>query len=326
MMQVRIGNKLYSSDPKRPKGSMMTRIAAAPGWFKWPALAYVVAALVYAIYSEETQTGLIGYFMAIELEHLGSTSGGRDVAFALVLLLLPLLIVMAVLGRFTPQLLEPVGSAGFMQAAYPRSWKKIFGITAIPLALTGIAVVIVYFVAQQNLREARHAVNLEDVNAPLQNKASYVTVTGLVARRYLASYRYGNHTHANDYVYVPLTNAGWTPADPVRIVVHRTVAVDDWDKPFQMPFDLSQRLPLRIQGKISRSLPVLIQREFNDKGLKFAPTWFVVDEVAFPNADWALIAPAVTGIVGVMLSFFVLYIMTLLRFRACKTTARAAGA
>lgn len=328
MMQIRSGNKLYTSGSRPPRRPALAAIGGAPGWLKWPAIIYIAGAFVYMAYSEETQSGLVGYLMAREIEVRGSSTGGVAFGIGFLLLALPVFAVFAVLSRVAPQLWQAgSGSAASYGAkTSPITWKRAFAISAIPLAVAAVAVPAVYMLEQTKLKETVYTINLEHANGAVPKNGSLVLLTGIVARPYAASYRYGNQTHSRDHAYAPLTASTWTPAEPVSFVVHESLSVDKWDQPYRSPYDFDQTGPVRIQGRLSRSLPVLIEREFQAKGVKLAPSYLVVDQSSFPNAEWAELAPAMTAVAGVMASAFTLYLMALMKFRQKKRMARGAGA
>lgn len=322
MIQVRTGNKLYTSGSKPPRRSMRAKIANAPGWVKWPACVYVAAVFGYLMYCEETQTGLIGYLMAREMEYRGTSTGGLEFFVGLVVLMLPLWVGLAILDRVAPGLMN--AAAG--PAIRVMSWGKVFGITAIPLAATAIAIPMVSFAAKARLNERIYEVNLENANGAALKEGAFVELNGQTVRRYVASYRYGNHRHSTDYFYTPFTASTWRPADPVRFILYQTASVDNWDQQPVLPYIFSQQGVIHIQGRLKKSLPVLVARKFADAGLSLAPEWFVLTPEAPHDAFWAEFLPAATGVSGVGLTLFTLLLMTLIRFRQRNRMARAAGA
>src|SRR5262249_4266355 len=150
----------------------------------------------------------------------GSSSGGVAFWTGLLLLFLPFFAFLAVLDRFAPGIMKSHTAAS--QTYHPIryiSWSRVFRVAMVPLLATAIAVPIVYFITHARLSEKPYSVNLDQVNRAIPKEGTLVEVSGRIARRYLASYRYGDQTYGTDYFYVPFTSSGWTPAQPVQFIL-----------------------------------------------------------------------------------------------------------
>jgi hypothetical protein len=318
MFQVRVGDKLYSAD-SQPSSNYTPVLIAKARAVQWFALAYCAAAVIYVIFTVFTQTGLGGYALAIEMETFGSSAAFITGGLLWLVLFVPLLVFLVILKKIDPRLVNYHREPSVpKQGDVTISWKLVFGIAGVPFLLTAVAASILAFVEYQDLKATVYKVNLDAANSAIPQEARVVELTGVPKGRYVAAYRIDE----TDHVFAPMTGSAWTPDDAVRVVAYRTVSLSSSDQSFAMPADLGQRGPTTIRGKISKFLPVVIERSYKSKGLKIAPLCLVVEEAAFPNASGAYESATLTGIVGGSFSTLVLAILILIKVREPKEPAK----
>lgn len=274
-----------------------------PNWRVIRIVASIVLAFlggfVYLIYGAETQTGLGGYLMAIEMNVFGSA---RPTDAVMMGMILPLLVLWAIawvaqklFGKDGPAV--PSANAG-PAIAYVKttpsaglSWKAILIMGVLPLVAGAVIAPVLYWIDQHDQRQTVYAVDLTEPQSTLPKGAKFVEVKGLVARRYLTGYK-ERATQQADYdlqLFAPITAPGWTAADPVRLVLHRTAlrAVSarssSTDIPEVLPDSFTQRGLVITPGKVSTALPVIIEQHFKAKGLTIAPSAVVVEWTELPN-------------------------------------------
>ena len=257
--------------------------------------------------------------MAIEIETLGYAGPTGTASLLSTLLIVPLFAFIALLSKISPQLVnsgtKPRSRSG-RELVF--SWKRVLGISTIPLLATVVAAPILYFVAHQELGEPVYNLNLDDTNSSIPKEAKFIALTGRAAP-HVAAYREGD----TDHVFTPITASGWTPADPVRFIAYETVSLSDEDQQFAVPDDFRPGGATRIEGRISRLLPVVIERKYKSRGLKIAPSCLVVDETGLPTASDADVAAILTGVVGVALTLLVLFTLILLNRSRKRANKRA---
>ena len=319
MFQVRIGDKLYTAD-SNTSSSTRAAIAKRRLWVQWIAIVYFGVSCVYATYSVSTQTGLGGYLMAIQMEKFGSAGFKATGALLILLLNVPLMAFIAVLHKVAPELVNASQSrkhrSNFVMSAVP--WAKIFGIATIPLLVAAVVAPILYFLDHQELKETVYKLSLDGSDLSIPKDARFVRLTGQVAQQYAVGYR----TDDTDHVFVPMTESTWTPTEPVRFIAYTTVSLSSDSQPFELPFEFNQSGRIPINGKISKVLPVVIERKYIAQGLKVSPACLVVDETEFPTAASADTAAIGAGIIGTMVAVLIFMTLALLKIGTRKSVAR----
>jgi hypothetical protein len=320
MFQVRVGDKLYTADSNQ--ASNTPALIAKARALQWFVLTYCASAGIYVTFTVIMQTGLGGYALAIEMENFGASTPMPTGGVLWLLLCVPLFVFLVILKKIDPRLVtyrsnpNPSRNAGFTI-----SWKMVFGIAGVPFLATAMTASVLAFVGHQDLKATVYKVILDDANRTLPKEARFVELTGLAVRRYVAAYREDDI----DHVFAPMTGSAWTPEDAVQFVAYRTVSLSSSDQAFDLPRDFTQRGPTTIRGKISKFLPVVIERTYKSKGLQIAPSCVVVDESGFPTASGADETAMLTGIVGTGFTVLVLFVLILLKIKMPKGPAKAAA-
>jgi hypothetical protein len=270
---------------------------------------YLVAVIVYMIESTETQTGLFGYLMAVQMHAFGVVHESVTAILGMFLCLLPVLCLMGVIEKFYP------GASGLVPTAttpvrrlqdVQLSWKHVLMIPLIPLvAMVVIGTVMLLMANSQNQKV--YKIDLEDKAVSVPKGAVFVELNAILLRGYVTGYREETDNPSSVqnkvHVYAPLAGPGWTPAEPVRYFVHH---VRPSSATAGLPPAFHERGPARFPGKLGGSLPVVATQAFESKGLKIAPGYAVVDWTEIygdqgPTSD-RYDAVIMTGVVGGLLT------------------------
>jgi len=282
--------------------------ARARRWLKWSGIVYATAALIYMIDSGVTQSGLLGYVEAMELEAVGVAPDWLTWCIGFVLLVLPLGAIEKAMEKLPPPAVSLAVKPQLPNAPFPGSWKQVFRITSIPLLATAAASLLFLILGQLDLREKVYQLKLDDPAARLPRDAKFIQVTGLVARQYVVGYDNVLHPTGGpdiitQHVFAPVAPYGWGPGDPVQVVVHAAKSVDG-DKA-ELPSAFRQMGPVELLGEIHKSLPVTIQRQFAAKGLKIAPTCVVVNLKGLPTVYQASDTGLWIGVGGLAITLII---------------------
>ena len=275
---------------------------------------------VYIFYDASTGTGLVGNLMKRQFDVFGAASLKGAVIAAFAVLSLPLIAISVSLRIFAPSLMfrptesrTPASPSGPVLGGYSGwltrlSWTTVFAYAAIPLIVTAAAYEATVYLTQEEQQGKVHEIDLtSDPGAPpsdLPAEAKFAGITGLIVRRYASVYTRGTVPSAPDKyeVFAPLTGREWKPADPVRYFVHIKASRSVHGEP-QWPEAFRQGGPAKFSGQVGRALPAFVERDYQSKGLKIAPAYFVVDWRDMPNHQIpASGAPDIVLGVGLLLS------------------------
>jgi hypothetical protein len=178
---------------------------------------YSVAAFAYIVYSNETQTGICGYLVALQLKWSDTASGNITMIAAILIFALPLLAALPALMELgIPQVQDKFIYLPVTYPAFPRSWKTVSIITAVPLVATAAVYVVMRSGAGQN--QTLYKLDLDQCPASLPGAAKFVELHGLLQREFVDGLKERNATDA----YAPITGSAWTKDRPVKYFVHHT--------------------------------------------------------------------------------------------------------
>jgi hypothetical protein len=297
------------------------------GFWVYASLVGFLAAFLYVAYGAATITGIGGYLMAVQMNIFGSADFGwallMGVFIGLVVISVGYFLIASVWTRLfgvrAPAPPSPKAAATLqVLLAAPKnglSWKALLLMAGIPLAVVALVAPVLYFMDHRDQQQPVYDLDLTDSHATLPEGAEFAEINGLIARRYLALYkeRVGGVGDFDLQVFAPITAPGWTVADSVRYVVHRTVRQDSslWDSPVDLqtfPEEFKQRGPVIIPGKLGTSLPVNIKQDFKSDGLTLAPSVQVVEWTELPNHQVPASGSYIVALViGGAMSFLILF-------------------
>lgn len=290
---------------------MTTTSKPTPKWAAVLLFGYLAFAFIYPAYSTINQTGLGGYLIALELETFGVAYLKLTIILGFLILLAPFTAIAVAIeklkpgiGARQPRVATSTGSPFYL------SWKGILLMTAGALAITAAISGVFVYLGMRESRQAIQEVNLGDPSASLPGTTSFVKLSGVIAREYLTGY---TERKSRTHVYVPITEAGWTPDEPVRFLIHH-----EFSSSGSLPSALRTNGPVQITGRIAgASLPVLSQRNYRARGVRISPSYTVIDwegkstseDIAASRYDSAIMA----GVIGFMIAAIMFFSLAMTR-------------
>jgi hypothetical protein len=257
-----------------------------------------IVAVAYTVYSLATGSGLFGYLMALEMNLIGMAEETITAMLTFGVLVAPLWAVTGIVAKIAPTQVwaaanrlpprSPGGSTLLEKLNRPVdriSWKAVLGATAIPL-LTGVVVfAVMYNSDQRDQQERIYPIDIRSAAADPPKNAKFVELTGLVARSYTLTFKHSNDSTASEYeLFVPITEAGWTSTDPVRYFARASAyeaSLGQGD--VRWPDAFRQSSAAQFSGRISQSLPAYVETKYRSRGLKFGPSYLVIELMDFPD-------------------------------------------
>jgi hypothetical protein len=248
-------------------------------------IGYPVAACIYLAYGLVTQGGLFGYLTSVEVTIFGAAYQRLTFVVGMLILCSPIAIGVLVVNRVAPSvfhrpLYNPPTSP--RQHRFLTSWRGPVVISTVPFAATLVIGGIALMQANEELRQPVYRADLSISTEEIPQAAQFVKLTGILAADYATGYREGA-TEYTIHVYVPITGTRWTPAQPIRYVVHHETLTSHATGRPVLPDAFRVAGPAPFTGQLKTSLPVLVKREWNRKGLKLAPAYRVVDWMELPG-------------------------------------------
>jgi len=305
--------------PARYSARRMTRC------FKAVYYSYVTATFAYTLYSTFYATGPAGYLMQLELDLFGRA----ELKITAMLLMLGWVfgfrLVVEIASKLIPSIvwidgdLHPPGLQP-NDGVRPLSWKKIMGISATPTLIGSIVLPCMYVISQQERQRPVYSIDLSSSAVDLPRDATFVEVTGVIARTHVVSFELTSDTLSVHEWYAPITEEGWTPNRPVRYVVYAK-AEGHSDRDAVQPIDLLQSGIARIKGRIGGSLSTIAENGLRSRGVTLASPYVLItlesrDHTAFSWEDVAIY-------MGVAAFFSVFLLVGLARGRSVEGRARA---
>ena len=287
-----------------------------------------LAAFVYAVYAVITQNSVAGYAMKLQMDLVGRAS--ENITFML-LLLLPLFAALGLWGaleRLVPSLIwtyrEPLPEPAPYEQKGHISWKAVLLAAALPSLIGTVISAGMYFRHEQDRKETVYPVSAAAL--PPQG-AKFVAVRGLIERPYLVGYRKTDHQTTSHQLFAPVLAPGWTPADPVRYVVHyETPATYDGKTTWPEAFRRSGET--EFAGRI-KALPAYAGGDLHSKGLKLDRSCSMVELDDLPDLgshpfiyEASFVPLPIGGIVSIML----LTVMLMLKFKQFLNTRKSTTA
>jgi len=239
---------------------------------------YSALAFAYIIFSNETQTGICGYLVALQLKWSGQASEHITMMVAILLFALPLLAVFpALLDLRIPRVDDKLIQLPVTYPARLQSWKMVFAITSIPVILTAGAFAFLRISASRDQAATVYSLDLDAEPDTLATAAKFVEIKGTVRRRFVFGIQDGNATDA----YAPLTGSAWTVDKPIKYLLHHTM----YGENPVLPVFFREREAAVLTGRIGGALPVSVRDQFTANGLKMDPGCRIVTRVELANGQ-----------------------------------------
>jgi len=266
--------------------------------FQIVVIIWLLAVMVYCIYSSITESGLAAYVMELEMAVFGVAGTRITMLLTMFLLFVPASVAPTIVAKLFPSqvwidantitppnadvpkpgLLERMNQPVQIQHI---SWKAVLWVTAIPVALAAILYPILNYSDKRDQQEKIYTIDLKAGAPDPPKQAKFVELTGLIARPYVVMFKKTSGGSASYELFAPITGKGWTPADPVRFVVRDEVEASGGEA--QWPDAFRQRNIAQFSGKITRSLPAYVERDFRSRGLRFDPAYTVIEWKDLPG-------------------------------------------
>ena len=261
---------------------------------------YCAAAFAYTMYSATTESGLDAYLIRLELDTFGAAEEALTAVLTLGVLVAPLWAITRAVGRFAPSLvwasaddsnqseagLRERGLMDRMQRPVQSvSWTVVLVATAIPILVGAVLFPVIYYSGQRDRQETVYPIDLTSGIADLPKGARFADVKGRMEQSYRLAFKHTFNTATVSHeLFAPITGGGWTPADPIRYFV-RDVSYEDGRGRKEWPEEFRKKGIAQFSGKISRSLPAFVEREYQSKGLKLAASYSVIEWNHLPDRD-----------------------------------------
>lgn len=316
--------------PTSSPGRLAQLFRMTPGFAVF-AVVYCIAALIYALYSMGTESGLYDYVMKLEMEIAGIAEQTITGLVTFGLVLAPLFAIIRIAGNLAPSLVwapglpKPELMEHLNRPAQRVSWRTILVVTAIPILAGTVLCPVMYYSEQRDQNEKIYPIDLTAGGVDPATDAKFVKVTGLIARQYALSFKRTFNTVTKSHeVFAPLTGSDWTDADPVRYFV-RAESYEDSQGKVEWPDEFRHSGAGQFSGKIGRSLPAYVETEFLSKGLKIGPLYSVIELKNLPDphasvySSWA----AITAGICLLVAVFEFLMMAMVRFMVANKQKRA---
>lgn len=292
------------------------------------AMLYIFGGAAGLAYGYATDTGLSGWLMNWQMQHLGEADNRLTLAGNVAvwfLGLVPLFYALVRLNRaegFTPtfpgqqppaaaaapSMATPGAPAAPARNTYQEQQNALYSqrgraiAAAVCAAVTGL--VFTYFTLADAHLAAQpvHRLDLNAATVKLPAGAELAAVHGVLAANYgfvLEETKYGRP--AGRTTYAPLVPATWEPGQPVRFVVKTKIPVyQDAGTGRVFLLDSAQAFPATYDGRLSTNeLPTYVSQHYASQHLALAAPYYVLDddEVAaghptLPNSSrrWTVLA------------------------------------
>ena len=260
---------------------------------------YCVAAFAYTMYSATTESGLDAYLIRLELDIIGAAEQTLTALLTFGILLAPLWAITKAVGRLAPSLVwasadtsnqseAGLRKPGFMdrlnRPVQNVSWTVVLVATGIPILVGAVLFPVIYYSGQRDRQEKVYAIDLTSGIADLPKNAKFADVKGRMEQSYRLTFKHTFNTTVSHELFAPITGSGWTPADPIRYFV-RDLSYEDGQGRKEWPEEFRKSGIVQFSGKISRSLPAFVEREYQSKGLKLAASYSVIEWNHLPDRD-----------------------------------------
>jgi hypothetical protein len=148
--------------------------------------------------------------------------------------------------------------------------------SAIPGLLGAVIAFAVYVFVQHDQQGQVYTLDLMSGAADLPKDAKFVDVAGVIAKRFVVSFKRVGDDSAVHERYAPITESGWIPSNPVRYVVAVT-ARETSDYEVNWPIDFRASGVTKISGRIGGSLSTIVESSLRSGGLTLAPSYSVIN-------------------------------------------------
>ena len=203
----------------------------------------------------------------------------------------------------------------------PMSWKRILGISAIPILIAAVIAPGVYVLMHRDDQKMVYDLDLTSGAAAPPRNAKFVNVTGVIAKPYVMSLKSVSDTAVVHWRYAPITEAGWTPRDPIRYVV-AIAAGETSDYQVAWPVALQKSGVTRFSGSLGSSLSTIVESGFRSKGLKLADSYSVLSMRDLEDTStfgWEDVLVLIS--LGAMLSLIAFAVLVKVRFANSRQSA-----
>lgn len=270
-------------------------------WLSGLAWVYWMSAIGYVVYSDATDTGLMGHLFAFEVHRLGFANDVVNLILALIVVpFAPPVLLAGALGRWQtqdPARPDPPLSAQLVHAGV-RHTLSVFKITLVLLVI-GVAAALIH---TRNLKV--YDIDLSAVPPAAPPHAGFLALKAIPASRFQSSYfsaypKGGSRVNA----YRPLVGPGWVPNQPIHYFLHETshdrsfaadwrgrtpameVSAADAHDAAEIASDFDPSQLKALQVKVAGRLPTIVAEDFEDKGFIVAADYVVVRPVHMQGHD-----------------------------------------
>jgi hypothetical protein len=288
---------------------------------------YLLAAIAYGLYSIATSTGLGGYIADWQLKYFDSAYDIVTIPILMVLLCAPGFAILMLAAKIAPSLVgRPRQQNTPGPAPIESGQPKQIPIKYAVLALLGIGAIIssVLFVKQTRDKHEKVYDMVLNGNPGLPpSRARFIQLTGVPSSVFRAVYKETDRAqHTWMYIYVAVTQEGWTIGDSVRYFA----LYEPTEGRRSPPGVFTARNPVKFAGRIGGTLPVAIRRKFESAGLNIDPSYVVIHYGDLPDAEpdfpfWLPAAAIACFIAAIAVFVAVLWGLSLIAGRKGKAVA-----
>jgi hypothetical protein len=247
---------------------------------------YMAAAVVYAMYSLITETGLCGYLMDAQLRWFGVAYFKLTALMAIMILLGPVAWLPTYIKRKEALAAGLINNAAPANARpQPITWKSLLLLSLAPSLIALPTYYALIWMDQKDQQREIYKVDLNLESAIPSDDAKFVQLMGVVQLDYRYQLerdaRRGSRGRTNTYA--PLTGSSWTQEKPIKFFISTT-----FTGYFNPQTGRSDSFPEQgavaatFDGQLTQNdLPTFVENEYKRAGLLIESPYYVLDRMSF---------------------------------------------